>query len=249
VFRRLAVLSLVTVLSSTAAWSGDAAFLNIIGFSSDRHYFAFEQYGTQDGSAFTYSDIVIIDLEKDQLVKGAPIQILAGSEQESLFATRNRARNRAKEMLNVLKINQPAEIIGSNPITELVSNRKAMAFNLYFDGLGGQLTPPELTKDNNFELLIANVLIAGEENCYAEDGKSIGFSLSVRKTATGAVNEKYRDRNVPASRYCPIDYEIDTIASFRDEKDEAIFVAVIAVYRQGFEGPDRRFIVVPFNPL
>jgi predicted secreted protein len=247
--RLISTLGALAMLMSTTAWSGDAAFLNIIGFSGDGRYFAFEQYGVQDGSAFAYSDVIIADLEKDALVKGTLIRVLAPDEQASLNSVRTKARGQAAETLKSLHIDQPAEIIGSNPITERVSDRKSMSFNLYFDGLGGQLTPPELTKDNDFELFMQDISFPVTKDCYAEDGKTKGFSLSIRKTATGVVTEKYKDTSVPTSRHCPSDYDIDTIASYRDEKGNSVFVAVVAVYQQGFEGPDRRFIAVPFNPL
>jgi predicted secreted protein len=249
VLRLCSMLSALAISVSTSAWSGDAAFLNIIGFSADGRYFAFEQYGIQDGSAFAYSDVMITDLEKDELVKGTPIRVIAPDEQASQNSIRTKARGHAAETLKILHIDQPAEIIGSNPITERVNDRKTMAFNLYFDGLGGQLTPLQLSKDNDFELLLKSVSLPVAKDCYAEDGKANGFSLSIRKTATGVVTEKYKDTSVPTSRHCPSDYDIDTIASYRDDKDNSIFVAVIAVYQQGFEGPDRRFIVVPLNPL
>ena len=247
--RLCSILGALAIFVSSPAWSGDASFLNIIGFSADGRYFAFEQYGTQDGSGFAYSDVVITDLKNDALVKGTPIRAIAPDEQASKNSIRAKARGQAAERLRTLHIDQPAEIIGSNPITERVDDRKTMAFNLYFEGLGGQLTPPEITKDNDFELVLKSVSLPVTKDCYAEDGKANGFSLSIRKTATGVVAEKYKDTSVPASRYCPSNYDIDTIASYRDDKGNSIFVAIIAVYQQGFEGPDRRFIAIPFNPL
>jgi predicted secreted protein len=247
--RLISMLGALTLAVSTSAWGGDAAFLNIIGFSANGRYFAFEQYGVQEGSAFAYSDVMITDLEKDELIKGTPIRVIAPDEQASQNVIRTQARGQAVEKLKILRIDQPAEIIASNPITERGNDRKTMAFNLYFDGLGGQLTPPQLTKDNDFELVLTSVTFPVAKDCYAEDGRANGFSLSVRKTATGTVTEKYKDTSVPTSRHCPSNYDIDTIASYRDDDGNSIFVAVIAVYQQGFEGPDRRFIAVPFNPL
>ena len=169
--RLCSILGALAIFVSSPAWSGDASFLNIIGFSADGRYFAFEQYGTQDGSGFAYSDVVITDLKNDALVKGTPIRAIAPDEQASKNSIRAKARGQAAERLKTLHIDQPAEIIGSNPITERVDDRKTMAFNLYFEGLGGQLTPPEITKDNDFELVL----------------KSVSLPVAMRKTARRTV--------------------------------------------------------------
>ncbi len=67
--RALAALLLSVVAGSAQA--ADGAQSRPIGFSPDRRYFAFEQYGVQDGSGFAYSDIFVIDLSNDSWVKGS----------------------------------------------------------------------------------------------------------------------------------------------------------------------------------
>ena len=44
------------------ALAGDRAVIDFIGYSADSRYFAFEEFGIQDGSGFPYSSIYIIDL-------------------------------------------------------------------------------------------------------------------------------------------------------------------------------------------
>ena len=63
---------LFTVLSNSIAWAGDYASRHVIGFSADGRYFAFEQYGAQDGSGFPYAEIFIIDTQADSWVAGSP---------------------------------------------------------------------------------------------------------------------------------------------------------------------------------
>ena len=45
--------------------AGDYAELNYIGVSKDGKHLAFEEYGTQDGSGYPYSNIYFIDVDKN----------------------------------------------------------------------------------------------------------------------------------------------------------------------------------------
>ena len=53
------------MLLATPAFAGDRALVDIIGYSENANYFAFEEFGIQDGSGFAYSNIYVVDLETD----------------------------------------------------------------------------------------------------------------------------------------------------------------------------------------
>ena len=75
-FLAVIVTSLMFVLTGlTTALAADAADRAIIGFSGDGRFFAFEEFGIQDGSGFPYANIYVIDLEKDRWVEGSPEHI------------------------------------------------------------------------------------------------------------------------------------------------------------------------------
>jgi len=62
----LALIAALLVFNLTSqSRAGDAATLNILGFSSDGSVFAFEEYGVQDGSGFPYANRFYIDTETD----------------------------------------------------------------------------------------------------------------------------------------------------------------------------------------
>lgn len=240
---------LATVLgTSMPAWCGDAANLNVMGFSGDGRYFAFEQYGVQDGSGFAYSDIFITDLKQNVWIKNTPLHTISGDENASISEIRTRASANVAVMLQKLDIVGPADILASNPVTEIVPDRKTVVFDTIYRGFSSQPAPFGTPTDERYELRVANIEFPGGDECQTEDGKIYGFSLSLRKTTTGVMTQGYRDEKVPKSRACPLNYEIEAIASVRNALDEANFVAIIAYYKQGFEGPDRRFIAVPINP-
>jgi len=63
---------LLFACSAIAAQAGDYAERRIIGFSANGKYFAFQQFGVQDGSGFPYSEIFIINTDTDTWAGGSP---------------------------------------------------------------------------------------------------------------------------------------------------------------------------------
>jgi predicted secreted protein len=240
-----AALIVLGLMFALPAYAGDAAKLNVIGFSADRKYFAFEQYGQQDGSGFSYSDIFITDIETNTWVKGTPLRFQAESEEVTIEVARKSSANAADPLLLKYKVDQIAEVIAANPMTEVVVTRKTVTFDTGFVGVP---LPLDRTVEGRFELNLTTSAFPATEKCPTEDGKVSGFALRLTNTITNAITIAYEDAKIPDSRQCPIDYDIETIVSYRDLKDEPAYVAMISVYSLGFEGPDRRFIAVPINP-
>ena len=71
-------------LLATPAFAGDRALVDIIGYSQDADYFAFEEFGIQDGSGFAYSNVYVVNLETDSWALGTPIRVRADDEITSL---------------------------------------------------------------------------------------------------------------------------------------------------------------------
>ena len=75
--------SLVAVVAgsfASAAYAGTLAELGSTGFSDDGAYFAFEQYGIQDGSGFAYASFTIVDVKTDSWVPGTPVKVRLDDE-------------------------------------------------------------------------------------------------------------------------------------------------------------------------
>ncbi len=66
------LLALVAIVSALPAKAGDRALIDFIGYSQDRRYFVFEEYGELDGINTAYSNIYIIDLVNDEFAAGSP---------------------------------------------------------------------------------------------------------------------------------------------------------------------------------
>lgn len=235
-----ALLGLATALAAMPALAGDRAALDIIGYSEDGRYFAFEEYGYQDGSGLAFSSIFLVDLDADQWVQGSPFRIIDEQEDvdapSSLLQIRGQAARAAAAGLETLAIEYPAEIAALNGDGALGNDGKTLRFGLPAYGL----SEPE----GDYTLLLRTFPSTSPEPCEDYMGAPpLGFALTI--AGAEAERELHRDASLPSSRGCPWDYRIFAAVtpSWGSGLDHA--VAIISVYPHGFEGPDRRFIAVP----
>lgn len=235
------------IFNFAGAWAGDADKLAIIGFSKDASHFAFETYGVGDGSGLGYSDIYIIDVKSNSWVAGSPIRQRGEDENQTQAVARAGALKLAAPLLAKFGVTHTYEFLALNPITEIIADRKRIEFDSIHRSYGNSTVTPGEAADNRYVLEINDFPIGPAADCLSETGSRHGFSLHVKQTLSGKVLEPYKDADVPKSRGCPFNYELDAIVSPDDESSSVILVAVVAYYTQGFEGPDRHFIAVPFT--
>ncbi len=99
------------VLAAAPALAGDRALLNIIGYSEDYQYIAFEEFGVRDGSGGYYSHIYVVDLDDDSWVKGTPYSLETdgddSSDTRSLAEVRKAVMEMAAPTLKSLKLDVP----------------------------------------------------------------------------------------------------------------------------------------------
>ncbi|WP_119268493.1 DUF2259 domain-containing protein [Taklimakanibacter deserti] len=237
--RALVCLLGLLIVATTSARAADNAERAVIGFSPDGRYFAFEQYGVQDGSGFPFSEIFIVDLDANQWVKGSPFREKVEDEGALVSAVRARSAEAAQTLLAQLKAAEPGEVLASQPITETSPDRRRLTFDPYYASLGKQSA-------NRYTLSLELVPFAAPESCYAEDGKQMGFKLTITDNDQNAAKEAHKDSAIPSSRYCPRDYDIADVIAYRSSSGSERHVALIGVYTPGFEGLNRRLIAVPF---
>jgi predicted secreted protein len=237
---RLASALLFLAITATAAAAADNAERAAIGFSPDGRYFAFEQYGVQDGSGFPYSEIFVIDLDANQWVKGSPFRARIEDEAALVSSVRAKAAKSAASLIGQLKTAEPGDALAAQLPTQAVADRHRIGFDPYYQSQASQ-------KGDRFTLSLDLVPFAAPESCYAEDGKQMGFRLTLKDNESGTEKEVHKDAAIPSSRYCPRDYDISDVIAYRPSSGEARQVALIGVYTPGFEGVNRRFIAVPFR--
>jgi predicted secreted protein len=219
---------------STPAFAGDRALLDVIGFSEDGRFFAFEEYGVQDGSGFPYSNIYVVDVIKDDWF-GPPTRVLIEDETAGRFAARTEAMAKAAPLIAETGIDYPADMIA-----------------VQGDGEGGDgltldfSTPGYFPGETSDPLALALEMFPVDSPQPCEDylgEKAKGFELTLTEGDT--VTSLHQDADtIPGSRGCPTTYRIYAVVVpqyFPPEHG----VAIISVYPFGFEGPDRRFIAVP----
>lgn len=230
------LLGLVALAAPAAA--GDRALADIIGYSGDARYFAFEEFGIQDGSGFAYSSIYIIDLSTDAWVVGTPIREQAEDEGVALSHIRATAQAQAAEDLAGLGIEVPAEFAAM--IGDGVPQTDAQTLRFGVPGFG----PGEVRGD--YELRLSSFPATAAAPCaewFAVE--PLGYQLMIADNG----NERliHRDGALPRSRGCPMDYRIHGVVLPFNASSISDAVALISVFPGGFEGPDRRFIAVPLG--
>jgi predicted secreted protein len=229
------------VLPATAA---DRALIDMLGYSEDGSHFAFEQFGIQDGSGFPFSSIFIVDLVNDSWVTGTPVEVRIDDEEATLQDARAQAMDEVKAKLDELKIGVPVEVLAMIGEGEYATET----------GMRVHWSTPAccgagVTQADAQSLILETRGITSTED-YCKDMSPVGYNLYYQDQA--GVRELHMDADVlPASRGCTLDYRIYAVVEPFSEYYGIDFtarrVAIIATYPFGFEGVDRRFMVVPID--
>lgn len=229
-----ASIAVAGALLAAPALAGDRALMDFIGYSDDGRYFAFEEYGIQDGSGFPYSNIYVIDLPADKWVAGSPYRARIETDDATADMARRDARALAAAKLEALDLSVPADLVAHNGDGETGGN----AYSLAFGRPGYGLDEPRDVRTLELEVFAAD----SSEPCETYLGeRAKGYALLL----DGA--QLHRDTTLPRSRGCPLDYRIHGVVMPADWSGLTAGVAIVAVYPFGFEGPDRRFIAVPLD--
>lgn len=239
--RGLAALALC--LWVAPAFAADAAQSRAIGYSADWQYFAFEQYGIQDGSGFPYWEIHVIDLRANNWMKGTPVRMVLENEEDRLATARQKAYAAARPALDRLGRIEPSNLLQATPATEGEADRSAARFDAYYNS-AGPFTNPE--DRGQFEISVKPVAVPRPAFCTDPDVEVMGMEVTLRNRRSGSTVTIARDASIPRSRGCPGGYDIDSVHAPASYGSAAANVALIGVYTRGFEGWDRQVIAIPF---
>ena len=215
--------TLFFVLSLAAClFAGDRAAFLSLGFSPEGQYFAFAQYGEQDGSGFPYAEIYIVDIEKNDFVPGGVIKQLWKDEIDP----------QAKGLHVLLEMRVAADSL-------------LKAYNIQAQKQGRQIVPVSAAereqvawKDENGKpvTVVLRQRSKGDSGLYSS---SAAFQLNIHYgEKRGAVVGNFRRFRKYVRRY-----DIDRVLAARDDRS---LVFVIRMTKTGFEGPDIRYMVETF---
>lgn len=222
--------------------AGDRALIDFIGYSEDGQYFAFEEYGVQDGSGAPYSHIYIIDLAADAWLDGTPVSVDSTGDADPgatpLAVVRAKAMGKASTDLTTLGIDVPVEILSLLGEGIAGADGRSVKFSTPMCCGPGQV------QDDAFTLNLETFPITSAED-YCAEMNPVGYVLTL--SGGGEPVELHRDAGkLPKSRGCTVDYRIYAVVRpFEGEGGGRM--AIIASYPFGFEGPDRRFLAVPID--
>jgi predicted secreted protein len=218
--------------------AGDVAERAIIGFSPEARTFAFEEFGVEDGSGFPYATVFLIDTESDRWLSGTPVHVVLEDGKADVGDARSRARAlAAAPMRDAGVVEGDFVVLASQPLGEYPADPRTLSFGVPgFDPLGAPVA--------RYRLELAGTDVPLDAACAPDaGGEGAGYALTLRDLATDQAVLLHRDARVPRSRGCPIDYGISD-AVVAAAGDASVLAVLVSVFRQGFEGPDRRFLAV-----
>ena len=228
--------------SMLPALAADNALLNVIGYSADGHYFAFEEFGVHDGSGFAFSNVFVIDLTADSFVAGAPFVAVADDAHSDrpLADVRAEASKAAAPALKRYAIGNPAEIWTMLGDGVGKMDGKTMSWSI------PNCCSPGSTEDKVFSLKLTTFSMAPTKECDSLiEQAPLGFALSLSDSSAPTSSEIHRDKTLPKSRGCTEDYRLYAVVAPFNDFDH--LVAIVSYYPFGFEGTDQRFLAVPID--
>ena len=228
--------TVVSGLAATTASAGDFAAFTPLGFSENDKVFAFEEYGTEDGSGVAYSNIFFIDTEKDAYIDGTPFRLRTEADNASVSAARALAVREALTMIQEYNLlDHPGWLAAFNPITENNGDGTLIRYRAH----------PNLSPVS--AMVLESFPLAPNPACTDITPDARGFRL-IYRSPEGQEQEIHTDKRLPQSRNCPIEYRLGGVMTYGGGGPDAVHVALVTVLSQGFEGPTGRWIAVPFRP-
>lgn len=238
------------LLTSGPAQAGNGSALNVLGFSADGRYFAFEQYGERNSDGQLFSEIVTIAVRDDRPEEGPIVETWQPEPGDrrrtpmTLEQVRQRAAAKAGPTLKRLAIGahgvlvaealegQARDVLGAAR-TDSVRAAALPALSLAASAFGSdaQLSLRE------FAIPVRRCQTAMPE------GKAKAIALTLERAGRTPLTLTL-DRNIPVQRGCPDRYGL-VAAHVLPRPDGSIALAVVIQYFYAAEGgPDRRFFAV-----
>lgn len=210
---------------------------DVIGYSRDGRYFAFETYGRDVGTGTAYASFYVQDVATNRFVLGTPTNAKSIDPNEALGSVMEKARAQAPTLLSDLEIDLPAVIEAMSADGVAVSDAHRLEFGLLLNDGSGRI-------EGNYRLELKSFDTSATTDCRGVAGNPTprGFSLTLRSDGQEMV--LHNDEVLTRSRGCPLSYEIKAMFVPAGAKDIARGVALIAADVQTDNGIVRQFLPV-----
>jgi predicted secreted protein len=240
-------------LAAADARAGDGSAVNVLGFSADGRFFAFEQYGEQDGSGSLYSAITAIEIAGDRPVKGMPVEAIIDPDDprlgkeprdKQLADARAKAAADAAAMLELLGISTAGQMVASVRDSRARSTLHHEQVKAAMKAVVGTVALPADRFGPDTRLVLREFDIALPRCKGIVSGEHPnGFGLTLERKGRPTIHLS-RDQTIPPARRCPERYGLAEVHAHALPDGTTALAAVIQYFNLVSHGPDRRFLVV-----
>ncbi len=217
------LLALCLTLCTAIAKAGDVASMDLIGFSKDGRYVAFEEFGIGDGSGFPYTTTNIVNVNRNALV--ATVETSLETDGSTLAQARAKAKPRVEAALSRFGIvtgNQGRFIAATVPLNDPLTS------------LSNLLATEFIALGRSYTVSLATKPAPDKPDC-----QSPPQFLVLKLAVNGGIRDLQRDSRLPTARGCAYEYAVRSLHVYG--RSLAVFVSY---RRPGFEGPDLSWMVV-----
>lgn len=235
-YLRALLLSVGLMGSMNMAHAGDAAELNVLGFSNDGAIFAFEEFGIQDGSGFPYANRFYINTATDTYVAGTPIRVRIDREEATTTDVRAQAAAVGQKIVSDVELaDHKGYTAASRAITQESADAREFLFN------PRPIFPPI---DQRIGFRLETLDLPPPAGCSADQPPKGFRLLKLAPDKLSNTHIVHEDKNIPASRNCPTDYRLGSVQTMFKPDGKGYYAVLISVVGMGFEGPDHRWLAV-----
>lgn len=252
------------LISSITLHAAETSRSQVLGFSKDGRYFAFEEFGLTDAVGSPYSSVYVIDTSDDSWVKGTPLRENGGEEdghaierktselgltdrfdialqyEKALTRMRQKRLKKAGSVLSKIGPLYPGSKRVSNPPFEFSTDGRSVRFSLQ----DYQQVLNDGTQQKVWKLYLEETKFPAVEKCFGLYETTVGYTLKLYNENDGATKVLNNDARVPGSRGCAQGYRIEEVWSFKGAGDHTTLAILLRYSKPGFEGLDGRLLAV-----
>ncbi len=230
---------IASILISSRVFAGDASILNILGFTKNGEIFAFEEYGTQDGSGFKFSIRHYINTETGQYLDNYPKLELLRDPSKTIIEVRLAGQKKSEAQVgisdNELQQHEGLTLF-FNPITEEIFNPNYIKFHT-------SATFYQTEKFLEIELIETPIPI--NQFCVGLVESMKRFDLTLHSYQGDIISKRLLVNEVAKNNDgCSVGYRLGGAQFYSPEYGMPILAILVLVEKFGFEGRDHRWLAV-----
>jgi predicted secreted protein len=215
--RGLFLSSLIFLAFIAGASSAFAAIerprLDVLGFSPDGRFFAYQQSGYLNAQGDAFADLFVQDTSRKAPVKNTPIRVLSSRNLSTLEAVRLSLQSQSAELLRKLGLRRAIAGVAFMP-----RERDQM----WLDMPWGERVLLGLTYRGK---LAAPGCPVGVK---VPRGSLVGFNLTLQRA--NSITVAHSDKVIPRTRGCPVSYRF--ASGFIKPRGNEVVVAAVLAYRE-----------------